>query len=305
MTMTSVPRGLSLGTSASRSRVARGRRRTGMLMTLPLAILVFGLFVIPFILLIWIAFNHWPLLGASYPNGVANFAELADPLFISSIGFTLLYTVITTVILTGLALGLALLVQVARRGTAIIRTAILLPGAVGLAAACFLFYAQFVDPSSGLNSLTGGNVNWLGTTNSSLWSIEGMVIWRFAGFYMLVLLTGLQAIPLEVYEAARIDGANAWKTFRYVTLPLLRPTMALVLVLSITGSILVFEPFYIVTTGRPDNTTVSVVMTVVREAFTEYDLGRAAAISVILLFALLVINAIPLLAFRERPDRDR
>jgi hypothetical protein len=93
---------------------------------------------------------------------------------------------------------------------------------------------------------------------------------------MLILLTGLQAIPDEVYEAATVDGAGRWLQFTGITLPLLRPTIALVLILMTTGSLLAFDQFYILTNGGPDNSTTSVVMVIVREAFTRFDLGSAA-----------------------------
>ncbi len=93
---------------------------------------------------------------------------------------------------------------------------------------------------------------------------------------MLILLTGLQAIPTEVYEAARIDGASRWQIFRRITLPLLRPTIALVLTLMTTGSLLAFDQFWILTRGGPDNSTTSLVMVIYREAFIRLDLGSAA-----------------------------
>ena len=137
-------------------------------------------------------------------------------------------------------------------------------------------------------------INWLGTPNAALFSTIGMVIWRFAGFNMLILLTGLQAIPTDVYEAARSDGASRWQTFRYITLPLLRPTIALMLVLSITGSLLAFDQFFILTRGGPDGSTVSMVMVIFREGFTRFDLGSAAALSVLLLIVLVILNVIQL-----------
>jgi multiple sugar transport system permease protein len=121
-----------------------------------------------------------------------------------------------------------------------------------------------------------------------------MVIWRFAGFNMLILLTGLQAIPTDVYEAARMDGGNRWQLFRHITLPLLRPTIALMLVLSITGSLLAFDQFFILTRGGPDGSTVSIVMVIYREAFTKFNLGLGAAISVLLLVVLVVLNVLQL-----------
>jgi multiple sugar transport system permease protein len=179
------------------------------------------------------------------------------------------------------------------------RTAYFLPGAVGFAAASLLFYG-FYTQSGPLDDLlinlgiTDEPINWLGTPNAALFSTIGMVIWRFAGFNMLILLTGLQAIPLDVYEAARSDGATRWQTFRHITLPLLRPTIALMLVLSITGSLLAFDQFFIMTRGGPDGSTVSIVMVIFREGFTRFDLGSAAALSVLLLLVLVLLNVVQL-----------
>jgi multiple sugar transport system permease protein len=117
---------------------------------------------------------------------------------------------------------------------------------------------------------------------------------------MLILLTGLQAVPVELYEAARIDGATRWQIFRRVTLPLMRPTIALVLTVMITGSLLAFDQFWILTRGGPDNSTTSLVMVIYREAFIRLDLGSAAAISVVLLLVLIVFNVVQLGALRRR-----
>jgi multiple sugar transport system permease protein len=213
--------------------------------------------------------------------------------------FTVKYTVIITVLLSAIALALALLVQERRPGVGFLRTAYFLPGAVGFAAAALLFYG-FYTGSGPLDSvlidlgIVNEPVDWLGTPNAALFSTIALVIWRFAGFNMLILLTGLQRIPIEVYEAARSDGASRWQAFRYITLPLLRPTIALMLVLSITGSLLAFDQFFILTRGGPDGTTVSMVMVIFREGFTRFDLGSAAAISVLLLVVLVALNILQL-----------
>ena len=121
---------------------------------------------------------------------------------------------------------------------------------------------------------------------------------------MLILLVGLQAIPPEVYEAAAIDGASRWQTFRRITLPLLRPSLALALILCITGSLLAFDQFYILTKGGPDNTTVTVVQLIYREAFQRQNLGTAAALSMIVLVVLLLINAIQFRGLRSADAAD-
>jgi multiple sugar transport system permease protein len=109
---------------------------------------------------------------------------------------------------------------------------------------------------------------------------------------MLVLVVGLQAIPDDLYEAAALDGATPRQTFRYVTLPLLRPSLALALILCVTGSLLAFDQFFILTKGAPDNTTVTVVQVIYREAFQRQNLGTAAALSIIVLAVLLALNAL-------------
>jgi multiple sugar transport system permease protein len=284
-----------------RAPIDRSRRRLGILYSAPMAVLVVVLFVIPLVLMVWMSFNHWPLLGASSPNGVANYRALEDPLFLRAVWFTLKYTAVTTVVLGLIAFGLALLVQRDRPVVGAFRTVFFLPSAVGLASATLLFYGLFNTEASPLNELVRflgfGEVDWLGSNASTLGSTVGMITWRFAGFYMLILMTGLQSIDPELYEAARIDGANRWQIMWRVTLPLMRPTLALTMVLSVTGSLLAFDQFFILTGGRHD--TATVVIDIYREAFLAQDLGRAAAVSVATLAVLIVLNIAQLRLIRR------
>jgi multiple sugar transport system permease protein len=263
-------------------------------------------FLVPLALVFWMSMNDWKLLGTPTFNFPDNYSAIPDDVLLkSAVGFTLKYTAIVTVVLSAFAMGLALLVQESRPGTGLFRTAFFLPGAVGFAAASLLFYSIYSDggPLDDLFMklhLIHQPVGWLSTPGHALFSTVMMVIWRFAGFNMLILLTGLQAIPTDVYEAARMDGGNRWQLFRHITLPLLRPTIALMLVLSITGSLLAFDQFFILTRGGPDGSTVSIVMVIYREAFTKFNLGLGAAISVILLLILLLLNVIQLRVLRGR-----
>jgi multiple sugar transport system permease protein len=138
---------------------------------------------------------------------------------------------------------------------------------------------------------------------SALFSTTFLIVWKFAGFYMLILLVGLQTIPDEVYEAAALDGANRKQMFWHVTMPLLRPSLALSLILCVTGSLLAFDQFFILTKGGPDNSTVTVVQLIYREAFQRQNLGTAAAVSIIVLVALLVLNVFQLRVLRG-PKQD-
>ena len=284
----------------ARATLARRRSLVGMAYAAPTAVIVGVFFLVPLVLVFWMSANRWRVLGSPSLNFPDNYANVADnQLFRDSVTFTLKYTAITTIVLSLVALGLALLVQNQRPGVGFLRTAYFLPGAVGFAAASLLFYG-FYSGSGPVDSLlrdlgiTDEPINWLGTPDAALFSTIAMVTWRFAGFNMLILLTGLQSIPTDVYEAARSDGASSWQTFRYITLPLLRPTIALMLVLSITGSLLAFDQFFILTRGGPDGSTVSMVMVIFREGFTRFNLGSAAAISVLLLVVLVALNVIQL-----------
>jgi multiple sugar transport system permease protein len=269
----------------------------------PLALFVFGLFILPLGLVLKMSASQWPLLGGDQGiNFPDNFEATVDNrFFMDSIWFTLKYTVIATVLLVSLGLLLALMVQESTRWKGFLRSAFLVPSALGLASASLLFYVLY-SPSSG--PFTGLMDRWgftfLGTPNSALWSTVFLIVWRFAGFYMLLMLVGLQSIPSEIFEAARVDGASRWQTFRRITFPLLRPTFALTVVLCVTGSLLAFEQFFILTKGGPDNSTITVVQLIYNMAFQgPNNLGLAAAFSVMVLVALIVINIAQLRAFRR------
>jgi multiple sugar transport system permease protein len=282
-----------------RSRTLKAQRaRAGMAFAAPAAVIVGLFFLVPLGLSLWISLHRWPLIAGEHTfNAPDNYKAVKDQLFKDAVVFTLKYTLITTVFLSLVAFALALLAQESRRLRGLFRTTYFLPAAVGLAASSLIFYALYNETQGPLNDMlewTGlvGPINWLGTPNNALLSTVGMVTWRFAGFYMLIILTGLQAIPTDVYEAARVDGAGWWRTLRSITLPLLRPTLALMLILSVTGSILAFDQFYILTNGGPDNSTITVVLAIYRQAFFLFDLGKGAALSIIVLVILLALNIV-------------
>ncbi|MBD7980345.1 sugar ABC transporter permease [Oerskovia turbata] len=279
---------------------------------MPTAVFVGLFFIVPILLVVQMSVSDWPLLaGNRGPNFPENFQDVvANKYFWPSIVFTLKYTVIATVLLLGLGLGMALLVQESTRWKGFLRTAFLVPSALGLASASLLFYALY-SPQSGPISpfleklgLVDEPISFLGTPTAALWSTVFLIVWRFAGFYMLLLLVGLQNIPGEVYEAARIDGAKPFQIFRSITLPLLRPSLMLCTIMCVTGSLLAFDQFYILTKGGPDNSTITVVQLIYNMAFQgQNDLGRAAALSILVLLALIVINALQFRGMRQTDEK--
>jgi multiple sugar transport system permease protein len=278
------------------------RRRTliGVGYALPTAIMVAVFFIVPLFLVVQMSASEWTLLagdrGLNFPE---NYADLGSGrLFWPAVEFTIRYTLIVTVLLIALGLLMALAVQESGRWSGMLRTVFLLPLAVGLAAASLLFWGFYSSSIGPLNPMLQGAgliespISFLGTPTNALMSTVFLIVWKFAGFYMLILLVGLQSIPRDVYESAALDGAGRWSTFRHITLPLLRPALALSLILAVTGSLLAFDQFFLLTKGGPDNTTVTIVQLIYREAFQLQDLGRAAAISIVLLAALLALNAL-------------
>jgi multiple sugar transport system permease protein len=295
---------------AVRHRRAAGPARrplTGLLFVAPTAVVVVTLFLIPLGILVYMSFTDWPLLGGPVFNGIDNYVRLPkDYQFVGAITFTLLYTVITTVVLFAAAFVLVAISSSPRRGSRFYRTAFFLPYVVGTAAASLMWFADVHDELGVFNrileavGLIDKPVGFLATPTKALLTVIALVVWKFIGFQVVVLLVGLQAIPGELYEAARVDGASTWQRLRYITIPSMKPTIALLTVLSITGSLLAFDQFFVLTHGGPDNSTITVVLALYNKAFQSFSLGSAAAEAVVLLVALIVLNVVQLRLLRHR-----
>lgn len=286
-----------------------GTRRplTGLLFVAPTAVIVLTLFLVPLMILLYMSLTDWPLLGSPKPIGVANYQGVAaNHLFVGAIAFTLLYTALTTVLIFGLSFLLVAVSSSSRRGSTFYRTAFFLPYVVGTAAAALLWFANsndqigvFARAVSWLG-LVHGPAGLLNTPTKALLTTITLVVWKFIGFQVVVLLVGLQGIPGELYDAARVDGASTTQRLRFITLPFLRPTLALLFMLSITGSLLAFDQFIVLTHGGPDNSTITLVLAIYNTAFSAFKLGSAAALSVVVLIALVLLNAIQLYLLRRR-----
>jgi multiple sugar transport system permease protein len=301
----------SPGSSRRGQRWWQTRAFKGFLYASPAIVFVLAFFVLPLLLVGQMSGSDWSLLqgdqGGNFPDNYTTATD--DRLFWPAVEFTLKYTAIVVVALLVLAMVMALIVQEPRRGVGFLRTAYFLPVSLGLASASLLFWGFYspsigpIDPFLERLGLIDEPIRWLGTPNMALFSTVALIVWKFAGFFMLILLVGLQSIPSDVYEAARMDGASRRQTFFHITLPLLRPSIALCLIISVTGSLLAFDQFYILTNGGPDNSTVTVVMLIYREAFRGFDLGTAAALSVMVLIVLLVLNIAQFRLLRKRSDQ--
>ena len=292
----------------TKRRGARRRRNqiAGLLFVAPALLLVLVFFVIPLGMAFWMSLHNWPLLGKPRFIGVGNYTRLVqDAQFWSSLRFTVYYTLVVTVAIFAVAFPLALFAEKSRSLTKIYRTAFFLPVVVGFGSASLL-WAWLLDVDSGLFSpaafalgLTDKRVNLLADFDTTFWSIVIMVVWKTAGFNMIILLTGLQGISTEVQEAARMDGASSWQRFRRITLPLMRRTIALALILSVAGSMLAFDQFYIIADGGPQNSTITAVYWIFSQSFMSFHLGYGSALSMVLLAILVIISVVQLRLLRN------
>lgn len=297
--------------AATRHSRRTGFRLAGQAFVAPLAIIVLVLFLAPLAILFFMSVQHWPLLGHPTFTGFDNFAAIpGNSYFSGAIVFTLIYTAFTTVAIFGISFVLVAISNTPRRGAKFYRTAFFLPYVVGTAAASLIWLAAVNDYNGVANYLlevlgfTSGPWGFLSTGGQALFTTITLVVWKFIGFQVIVLLVGLQSVPAELYEAARMDGARTWQRLRYITLPFLRPTLALLFILSITGSLLAFDQFQVLTHGGPDSSTVTLVMAIYDTAFRQFSLGKAAALSVVLLVALVLLNGIQFVLLREKKEES-
>ncbi|MBV9878364.1 MAG: sugar ABC transporter permease [Verrucomicrobia bacterium] len=272
------------------------------------AFLVVGIFFFcPLGLLIWMSLHDWPLLGQPTFRGWDNFLALfSDHTFWESFWFTARYTIIVTPAIFLPAYVLALLVNSKLPGTNLFRTIYFLPVVIGLGTASLLWVWLLNDQVGPLNQfLVTFNLlrePALANGDTAFLAVVAMVVWKTVGFTMVLLLVGMQAIPPELYEAARIDGANWWKQQVRITFPLLRPTLALALLMSVVGSFLAFDQFYIMTGGGPHNSTVTIVYWIYRASFTYFKLGYGAAMSLVLMAGLTFLSACQFFFLRRTSD---
>jgi multiple sugar transport system permease protein len=280
--------------------------RTGLLLVAP-ALLMIAVFVLaPLLFALGISFTDWPLIGDVGFAGLTNYVNIgSDAGFLRAVGYTLLYTAIVTLPILVLGYALAVLVRSRRRGSTLLRTVFFLPFVVGLTTLSFITVLE-AQPSSGAINLvlaalgvTDGSTAWLvdGTLATALISV--LVIWGVAGLTMLLLMAGMQAIPREVYESADLDGASWWQQEWRITLPMLRRTIAMSLVISVIGSLLAFTQFYILTSGGPGSATTTVVLYIYKRAFVQLQLGAATALSIVLVVVVALVTAVQLRLLRS------
>lgn len=249
-----------------------------------------------FLLRLWpagLALHHALLAPGTHGYSLENFHYIfTDPVFLSSLKTTLIYSVIVNPLQIGIALMLALLMNAAVPLIGFWRTLILLPVAIPQSVSAVV-WGVALRPDGLVNAvlerLGFEPLRFLTSPDQALGSIILIVSWIGVGYWMTFLLAGLQDIPKSLYEAVRIDGANRWQQFRYVTLPQLRRPLTFVLVANTVANFLVFAPVQILTSGGPQGSTNLVMNEIYTQAFVINDAESAAAATVVLIAVVLLV----------------
>lgn len=289
-----------------RSPWARKRALLGLAYVSPALIIVTIFFLIPLVLAFWISMTEWNVAGFKKFVGLENYIDLlSDKRWHQALWFTTFYTVVVTIVTFAMGFGLALMVRMRQRRFVALRTAFYLPVVIGVATASFIFLYLFNDQIGAVNAALRGlgliqeDVAWLADPGTAFLTLLVLTVWKNAGFAMITLLIAMQAVPEELYEAARVDGASPWQSLRRITVPLILPTIALVVLLLVVGSYLAFDQFYIITRGGPNNSTITATYWIYNQAFVGFKFGYSTAMSVVLMLFLVVLGAIQLRILRR------
>jgi multiple sugar transport system permease protein len=274
---------------------------TAYLFLSPGLILFFAFFVYPLIFSFWISFHEWDILQPAKPFvGLQNYRDMIhDSGFMSSIGHTLYFTVATIPFELAIGLAIAILLNAQIRGLGLFRTLYYLPVITPLVVAAIIWKWVY-NTDYGLANyyllklhIINEPLLWLSSSKTAMPAVILMTVWKAVGFYMIVYLAGLQAIPAQLYEAAEVDGASGWKRFWRITLPMLAPTTLFLVIISFIGSFQVFTQIFVMTQGGPPGpggATTTIMYYIYRSAFVFFEMGYAAALAYALFAMLLVFS---------------
>lgn len=291
---------------------SRSNERVGYLFILPSFIHLLIFLLIPVGFSFFLSFRDWdqPKFQDAPYIGLDNYDFLmGDKRFWHAMGNTAYYTVLSVPLGMAVSLAVAAILNQKLRGVNLFRILFFIP-VISSWVAVSIIWVTLLDPNVGivnyLLKLVGlPSVNWLGDPRSAMPSLVLISIWKGLGFQMIIWLSGLQAIPQELYEAASIDGANRWQSFWGITLPLLTPTTLFLAVTGVIGSFQVFAPVYVITKGGPLGSTDVAMFHIYQRAFQNFDFGYASAQSWVLFAVIFVATLIQLWFVRRRGEESQ
>lgn len=290
--------------SADRRRMSMRRKEAlmGYLFIAPAMVGLVVFFVLPTLRAAQISLTDWNLLRAPRFVALSNYEKLwGDETFWESLRLTLLYVLYNIPVQTALALFIAVLADRLARQVWV-RAVMIAPYLISNVVAA-LVWLLMLDPLIGMTNVFIETIGaapqpFLASPDQALISVAGINIWRHVGFTALLFYAGLQAIPRDLYEAARLDGAREWQMFRTITLPLLRPVMVFVLVTSVIGSFQIFDTIAVTTAGGPAGSTKVVMFYIYETAFKFSKMGLASAMSMVLFVILITVTLVQMRVMR-------
>ena len=281
-------------------------RYLGFLYVLPALLFVAAFVVYPLLQLVEISLTDRSLLGGGKFVGLDNYAKaFSDKTFWSALGFTLKYTLYITPILMGLGFVIALMVASNRKLLQITRGVVFMPVVIGLGSSSLLWYWLF-DQQVGLFNkflvdlhMIAEPLVWFTKPDLAMWAVITSVVWKVLGFGMILFVAGIQSINSEIVEAAMIDGTSYWQRVWRIILPLSSRTIVLATLISVIGSLLAFDQFYIMTGGGPRGKTFTSVYWIYQNSFISFKLGYGAALSLILMVIIMAGAALQIALSRR------
>ncbi len=282
-------------------------RYVGLLYIAPALAFVLVFTAYPLAQMVWMSLHNWSLIAAKKYVGAGNFIKAwNDPQFWTSLEFTLKYTALITPILMILGYLIALLTVENRPLRQFTRSVVFAPVVIGLGASSLLWYWLFSYDFGLINrilmdvGLIAKPVVWFGAdADLSMWAVIVSIVWKVVGFGTILFVAAIHAVPSDIGEAAMVDGASYWQRVRLITLPLTAKTILLVTLVSVIGSLLAFDQFYIMTAGQPRNMTATSVFLIYLNSFPYLKLGYGAALSLILAGIILVCTMLQMLLSRR------
>jgi multiple sugar transport system permease protein len=277
-------------------RRSRGvpERRLAWFMTTPSILLIALVALWPIIYAVWLSMHEYSLVQAGLsrwasPAGFGNYIDaFGDAEFRDAVVVTLVFTVASVALETVIGLAMAMTMATAFRGQGVLRTVVLVPWAVLTVVTAIMWRTMFDSNLGFVNTLIGTNTVWLGTEPQALLVMILADVWKTAPFMALLLLAGLQVIPGEIYEAAKVDGATAWQRFKKITLPLLMPALLVALIFRTLDALRIFDLPKVLTNGANGTTSLSLLA---QRTFQENRLyGEGAAISVLTFLLVMAVS---------------
>ena len=266
------------------------KSKCGLFFVLPAFVGVLVFIIIPIFCSFALSFTEWDLLNEIKFVGFDNYkAVLCEKEFLQILINTFVYAISTTLFAVFIPLGIAAILNNKIRGAEIFKTIYFLPF-ITPAVVIAIVWAWIFDPNIGLvNSLLKTNYTWLFDTRLAMPVLIFVSVWKLIGYNIILFLTGFATINPNVYEAAKIDGANELQVFKNITLPLLKPTTYFVILVTAISSFQVFDLIYVMTSGGPNDATNVIVYSIYKYAFEYFDIGKSCALAYILFFIILIL----------------